>query len=468
MFTNHAKFTRAELSALFNENNLHNINESILTSGVSTDTRNIENNNIFIGIKGENFDGSEKALEALSNGASIALLNENYYNDHFIDFLSMPVISVRDTVDALGLLSKHHRRKFQNPVIAIGGSNGKTTTKEIVSHILTTQLRVLKTEQNFNNQIGVPLTLLQLSDQYDIAVIEIGTNEPGEIAKLTSIVEPTHGLITNIGKEHLEKLIDLDGVEMEETFLLGYLKKNSGKAFINYDDERLRDYYSMMDYKISYGTIEGSDINAAIDIGADLHPKLRFMIEGEEHSIQMQTHGYVSGYNALAAITIALDFNLSLSKIKSAVKSYRTDVSHEYARMGVIYANEIMIINDCYNANPDSMVAALHSLKDLKSKRNKIAVLGDMRELGESSATEHIRILALAEESADKVFITGPEMRSAFESSNAVNIVYNEDKKQLVHNLISVIGHGDSILVKGSRGMEMEKVINELLEFLKK
>jgi UDP-N-acetylmuramoyl-tripeptide--D-alanyl-D-alanine ligase len=353
-------------------------------------------------------------------------------------------------------------------VIAIGGSNGKTTTKEIASHILSTQLRVLKTSQNFNNQIGVPLTLLQLSDEYDIAVIEIGTNEPGEIAKLSMIVEPTHGLITNIGKEHLEKLIDLDGVEMEETFLLGFLKKNGGKAFINYDDERLRDYYNMMDHKISYGTIEGSDVNASIEIGTDLHPKLRFIVDGKEHLIQMQTHGYVSGFNALASITIAMDFNLSLNKIKSAVKSYKTDISHGYARMGVIYEKEIMIINDCYNANPDSMVAALDSLKNLKSKRNKIAVLGDMRELGESSAIEHNRILALAGESADKVFITGPEMRTAFESSKSVNVIYNENKSHLVHNLSSVIGKGDSILVKGSRGMQMEKVINELLEFLKK
>jgi UDP-N-acetylmuramoyl-tripeptide--D-alanyl-D-alanine ligase len=182
----------------------------------------------------------------------------------------------------------------------------------------------------------------------------------------------------------------------------------------------------------------------------------------------MQTHGYVSGFNALASITIAMDFNLSLNKIKSAVKSYKTDISHGYARMGVIYEKEIMIINDCYNANPDSMVAALDSLKNLKSKRNKIAVLGDMRELGESSAIEHNRILALAGESADKVFITGPEMRTAFESSKSVNVIYNENKSHLVHNLSSVIGKGDSILVKGSRGMQMEKVINELLEFLKK
>jgi UDP-N-acetylmuramoyl-tripeptide--D-alanyl-D-alanine ligase len=378
------------------------------------------------------------------------------------------VISVRNTIDALGVLAQHHRRRFKNPVIAIGGSNGKTTTKEMTAHILSTQLRVLKTNQNFNNQIGVPLTLLQLSDDYDIAVIEIGTNEPGEIAKLSSIVEPTHGLITNIGKEHLEKLIDLDGVEMEETFLFGYLKKNGGKAFINFDDERLKEYYGLMDHKVSYGTSEDSDIKAVIEIDNDLRPQLKVMFDNHELSIKMQTHGYVSAYNALAALAIALDFNLSIERIISAMESYHNDISHEYARMGVITLKGIMIINDCYNANPDSMTAAINSLKQLKIKRNKIAVLGDMRELGESSAEEHKKILDLAAESSDKVFITGTEMHRAFEFSKNENVIYNDDKTMLSHNLLSIIGKGDTILVKGSRGMQMEKVINELLEFLKK
>ena len=237
---------------------------------------------------------------------------------------------------------------------------------------------------NYNNQLGIPLVLLQLRNDYDIAVLEMGTNEPGEISILTNYIEPTHGLITNIGKEHLEKLIDLDGVDLEETYLFGFLHKGNGTAFINLDDVRLEKYLILLEKKSYLGISDKATIRGTIDIDNKLHPKMDIYFNDRHIKAALKTFGYTSGLNAIAAAAVGLHFDLDDTHIKNGLESFIQETGHGYARMVVENIKGLRIINDCYNANPDSMLAALNTLKNIKTS-NKIAVLGDMRELGEAS-----------------------------------------------------------------------------------
>lgn len=460
MIKNYAKFDSQTIFALFGDKSIHNFSENLTTSGVSTDSRHIEPGNIFIAIKGDTFDGNEKALDAINNGSSLVIISKEFYLNNTDSFNATSFLAVEDTLNALHLLAIHHRSRFEKPVIAIGGANGKTTTKELTATGLSSRYNVLKTEGNFNNQIGVPLTLLGMNETHQIAVIEIGTNEPGEIAVLCEIVQPTAGLITNIGKEHLEKLIDLDGVEFEETFLYGYLKNHGGIAFVNYDDERLKKYTKILDKYITYGLSEGSLLLAKISLNEFLNPIITISKDGEEFTVNMQTTGFVTGLNAIASIAVCLEYGISPEEIKYSLGNYKADDSHNYGRMRLQQKNGRTIINDCYNANPDSMRVAVDSLVSFNSESKKVAVLGDMRELGDASENEHLILLNYASSQIEQIYITGDNMLKAFSKLNCKNITHFIDKKELADSLITNTDIGDIILIKGSRGMEMEKIIS--------
>ncbi|HRT67697.1 MAG TPA: Mur ligase family protein, partial [Bacteroidota bacterium] len=232
MLKNKVKFSGIELTAIFGESSLQNIDLKIETTGVSIDTREIEQGNIFIALVGDNIDAHSKLQEAFDKGAALAIVNKDWYEKNINYMQNLPLILVKDTLKAFQRLAQFHRYKFNSDIIAVAGSNGKTTTKEMIAAVLSKKYRILKTYKNYNNQIGVPQMLLQLNDDIDIAVIEIGTNYPGEIMILSEMIAPTAGIITNIGREHLEGFIDLDGVELEETTLLGYLKKTEGMFFL--------------------------------------------------------------------------------------------------------------------------------------------------------------------------------------------------------------------------------------------
>jgi UDP-N-acetylmuramoyl-tripeptide--D-alanyl-D-alanine ligase len=467
MFKNKAKFSYNELNVLFADELKFEKNDSDIFAGVSTDSRTIEANNIFIALRGENFDGNTKAREALEKGASVVIINKNYYESNISAFENSPVIAVDDTLKALGILAKYHRNRFDIPVIMIAGSNGKTTTKEMTSAILSKKYRLLKTEANFNNQIGVPLTLLQMNDSHELAVIEAGTNEPGEIAILSNIVAPSHGLITNIGREHLEQLIDLDGVEMEETFLYGFLKKYGGKAFINLDDRRLKKYRPHLEQNVTYGTDKEADLIADINFDEnlcaviELNDKRIISQNKEKFTVRLQTTGYAPALNAIAAVAIGLEFEVPIDDITAALAEYQPDRSHGYSRMALQKVAGIKILNDCYNANPDSMRMALLTLKEMQTQGEKYAVLGDMRELGESSAAEHLSLLkeVITEYKNSNVFVYGSEMAAAAKQLKSDLIKTFGSHEELAATLKGKIKEGDIVLVKGSRGMEMERII---------
>lgn len=458
MIENKAKFSGIELRFIYKEENLININDNIETIGVSIDTRSIEESNMFVPLKGENIDGNTLIKNAIEKGANISLVDRDYYNNNKLELRDLPLVIVENTLNAIGLLANFHRKRFDIPIIAIGGSNGKTTTKEMLSHILSSNNKILKTYKNYNNQLGVPLMLLCLDNSYDAAVLEIGTNEPGEIAKLAEMVEPTHGLITNIGKEHLEQLIDIRGVELEETFLFGQLRKFNKMSFINYDDPILKNYVHLLDTKFVFGQDEGLHVTFKITLDEDLHPKLNIATyRGENFKVTLNgVYGMVQAYNAMAAITIAYELGEEIDTIVSSISEYKPAEGSGYGRMLIEKLGDMTIINDCYNANPNSVSVALDTLKLYGG--TKIAVLGDMLELGETKEQEHIAILEKASAIADRVFLYGNIYSNLEQKQNSSH--YTD--KQKIAEIISEQYSGSTVLIKGSRGMKLEDVVNQL------
>ncbi|MBI5325955.1 MAG: UDP-N-acetylmuramoyl-tripeptide--D-alanyl-D-alanine ligase [Ignavibacteriae bacterium] len=460
MLPNNAGFNKSDLLTLFSSDSFINFPDNFNCSGISTDTRTLKAGEIFIALPGESSDGHTRIDEAFGRGASAAIVNHDWNKKNIEGNNSF--IVVQNTLETLGKLANYHRKRFKIPVIAIGGSNGKTTTKNIAAHLLSQKFRLLSTHENFNNQIGVPLMLLQMTNWYEVTLLEMGTNEPGEISILSSIMEPTHGLLTNIGREHLEKLIDLDGVEFEETTLFGYLAKRNSTAFINFDDDRLMKYIRLFENVITYGTSEESDVKAKIELDDELHPILNFSFADRKFTAKLNTIGFTTGLNAIAATSIAIAFGLSDDEIKYGLETYYQPQGHGYGRMYLEHFGPIKIINDCYNANPDSMAAALQTLRNFNTKAKKFAVLGDMRELGDASYKEHCSLLSNAASTADIIMITGIEMKKAFDEIKSKNIEYFTSKEELSSELKNRIKDGDVILVKGSRGMTMEMIIEDL------
>lgn len=458
MIENKAQFSGFELKLIFKSQYVINIEDGLVITGVSIDTRQINEGNLFVPLKGENLDGNTLINDAFGKGAIASLIDREYYENHKSDFEKLPIIIVEDTLKGIGLLANFHRKRFELPVVAIGGSNGKTTTKEILSHILSVDNKVLKTYKNYNNQLGVPLMLFCLDESYQVAVLEIGTNEPGEIAYLSEVLEPTHGLITNIGKEHLEKLIDIAGVEMEETFLFGQLRKFNKMSFLNYDDIVLRKYANLLETKYVFGQDEGMHLTYKVTLDEDLHPTLSIKTYDEKNfDVEMKgIVGNIQAYNAAAAIAIAIELGEEVEIIKKALTDYVPESGNGYGRMLVETVGNKTIINDCYNANPNSVSVALDTLNLYNNY--KIAVLGDMLELGEETIEEHKEILEKASSIADEVYLFG-KIYSGIEPKK--NSTHFEDKSEIVKTILKN-ENSASILVKGSRGMRLEDVVNGL------
>lgn len=470
MLPNSAEFTADELNIIFNTKNnsknkfqsqLLNISPASHFSGVSIDSREIAAGNIFIALSGENADGHTYLNAAKEKGASAFIINSTYKDKTLAEFADFPIIVCNNTLTALAKLATYHRNRFDYPVVLIGGSNGKTTTKEMTATLLSQKFNVLKTYRNYNNQLGLPLMLLQMNNNFNMAVLEIGTNEPGEMLILSSMANPTHGILTNIGKEHLEKLIDLDGVELEESYLFGILKKNDGFAFVNIDDERLAKYLILLDKKMTFGTTLESELRAEYVLNGKLNPMITFHYQDRVFTANMKTGGSVTALNAIAATAIAIHFNMTDEDIIKGLESYKPECGHGYGRMLLEETEKFTIINDCYNANPESMKAALKSLEDMETA-GKAAILGDMRELGDASKTEHIEILKIASKVADKVFIIGEEFGKAYLNTKLKNVEFFSEKSELLTAFSEEKDNFKLVLIKGSRSMKMECFVEQL------
>ncbi|MCX7879222.1 MAG: UDP-N-acetylmuramoyl-tripeptide--D-alanyl-D-alanine ligase [Ignavibacteria bacterium] len=443
-----------------------NIPSKPLITGISTDTRKINPGEVFFALKGERYDGHSFLNEAIERGASFCIVEKDWLKNQ--GDLKIPLLAVSDTLYSLGEIANLYRRQFEIPIIAVAGSNGKTTTKDFIAHLLSYKYNVLKTEGNFNNQIGVPLTLFNLSKNYQIAVIELGTNTPGEIHRLCEIAEPTDGIVTNIGKEHLEYFIDLDGVELEETSLFGYLMKHNGFIFINSDDPRLARYSKIIENCMTFGQNETAQLRAKIEFDRELFPKVEFVYDEIKFSVKLRNRGLAVAYASLPAVAVGLKYGLAVDDLVNALSSFELHSTTSAGRMLIENYKNVLIINDTYNSNPSSMLLALETLSKISVPRKKIAVLGDMLELGESSHQEHINAILNALEVCNKVFVYGERMLEAFQSINSEKhrLIHFENKFDIVDALLDLAENETVVLFKDSRGMKCEEVLQRFVKLL--
>ncbi len=432
---------------------------------VSTDSRRVSRGQIFFALRGERYDGHSFVGEAIQKGAACAVVDRKWNNDNKKVSAVFPLVVVRDTTRALGELAQIYRRGFKIPIVAIAGSNGKTTTKEMTARVLRKKYNVLKTSGNFNNQIGVPLTLFQLREDHDFSVIEIGTNHFGEIERLCEIARPTAGLITNIGNEHLEFFRSTGGVKKEESKLFNYLGEHKGLVFINTDDKIILGLSKSLRHKFSYGFSDSAASKRNLSgrlIGFDDTGCAIFEMnhDGKKEQIHLKIPGIHGASNALAAAAVGFHFGVAHEDIKKALESYRSVEK----RMQILRVGGVTILNDTYNSNPESTIAALRWLATVRSSGKKIAVLADMLELGASSVREHRRVgKEIALNKVDYLFTFGDLAREMAGSSDSdVKSESFDNKDELCRSLLNTVSAGDVVLVKGSRGMKMEEVVGEL------
>jgi len=383
---------------------------------ISIDSRKINKGDIFFALKGENFDGNQYAEQSIKKGASYAVIDDPQYKN------GDQYLLVEDVLTSLQKLAHHHRKQLDIPFLAITGSNGKTTTKELISSVLKNHYATHFTKGNFNNHIGVPLTLLQLPTDTDIAVIEMGANHIGEIADLCEIAAPTHGLITNIGRAHLEGFGGLEGVKKGKSELYKYLAKHKGIVFINMNENSLRSLAKENKRKVYYTKSEQphpENIPYEVKLlSNEPFIKVSFLSERKQPTlVESQLMGLYNFNNIMTAIVIGRYFKVPSIKIKEAIENYIPSNN----RSQLISKDSNTFIMDAYNANPDSMKNALENFANL-SASSKIAILGDMLELGNYSEQAHSEILAQANNlNFYKVILVGNEFKKV--STNNLTLI---------------------------------------------
>lgn len=410
---------------------------------VSTDSRNIKHGSIFFALKGENFNGNDFAEIALKKGAVASVVDE--INTQPSD----RIIQVHDSLKALQDLAKLHRSKLESRVIGITGSNGKTTTKELIFRVLNQKYSVIATQGNLNNHIGVPLTILSIPEDTDFAVIEMGANKIGEIAGLSEIARPGFGIITNVGRAHLEGFGSFKGVIQGKTELYDFIRKTAGTLFINADNDILKKA-AVGITTVCYG--KDKEVNCRGKI-KNVYPFLSVDCRlGKENTfIQTNLIGKYNFENILAAVCIGMYFDVPVPEIKKAIELYKPTNN----RSQIVQTQHNLLILDAYNANPSSMKEALVNF-DESPDENKIVILGDMFELGNDSVAEHKEIVRLVSAfKFDQVLLVGPNFISADSKKQYLNFGSTND---LITYLKKNPIEGQTILIKGSRKMQLETV----------
>jgi len=409
-----------------------------------TDSRNIEPSCIFFALKGENFNGNQFAAEALTKGAAYAIIDEVEF------YVSEKTILVDNVLNTLKSLARYHRKNLGIPILAITGTNGKTTSKELISVVLSQKFNVTFTQGNLNNHIGVPLTLLKMNEKTEFGVIEMGANHPGEIDDLCRIADPDFGLITNIGKAHLEGFGSFEGVIQTKTELYRYLQSRNGIVFYNKSNPLLQSLTIDLVPKISYGERDADFIAELIDSPPYVHLKANF----SKGMLYLNTHltGIYNFENILAAACIGNYFNVDPIKIQQALNNYEPKNN----RSQLIIKNAVRITMDAYNANPTSMQASIKSFFQTNMGEYYL-ILGDMLELGIYSKEEHTQILELIKKSPEcKVFTVGKQF---FEIAGEYGYSGFEHVDVLCESLTKTPIRSGNILIKGSRGIQLEKVL---------
>lgn len=439
---------------------------------ISLDSRSIRPGDVFVAIKGDRFDGHDFIGTAFSRGAVGAIVHDTYVVDP--DLLkaglkrSAPfVLGVRDPLFAYQQLATHHRSRFDIPLVAVTGSNGKTTTKEMVASVMAHRWKVLKTEGNLNNRIGVPQTLFRLNGRHEAAVIEMGVDNIGQTTRLCEIARPTIGIITNIGPDHLEFFGSMEGSAQAKAELLDLLPSD-GTAVLNADDPYF-DYLAARARSrvVSFGFSAKADVRA-MHVKSDGRDGtiFRLLLPGKvRHTIvHIRVQGGHNVTNALAAAAVGTVLGLPGAVIAQGLARFRPAAM----RSQILVSHGIKIINDCYNANPASMKAAVQLLAQTESGRKKIAVVGDMLELGPGAVQMHEEVGAfVAHQGIDQIITCGPLARSLAEGArragmDRTRILEVPDAAAAAASLKTMVKQGDAVLVKASRGMKLEQVVQAL------
>ena len=413
---------------------------------VTTDSRNCPFGSIFFALKGENFDGNQYASKALDSGCAYAVIDNPDY------ITGDRTILVDNVLKTLQQLAHRHRKALGTPVIGITGSNGKTTTKELLAAVLSTKYNLLYTEGNLNNHIGVPLTLLRLNHQHEMAIIEMGASRPGDIKELAEIAAPNYGIITNVGQAHLEGFGSFEGVIKTKGELYDYIRQTKGKIFIKKENEYLQPIAKGIE-QISYGTDESSFASGKV---ASCSPFLIFdwKQQGKIHTVETHLIGSYNLDNVLVAVAIGRYFKIPAERISRAIASY--EPNNNRSQFKETERNKLII--DAYNANPSSMKAAIDNFAAMQVDTPKAVILGDMRELGETSDALHAEIVKQIEQAGfDKVYLCGEHF-----SSTGTSFMHFPNIEELMSELTKNPLEGYHILIKGSRGMTLEKTLSLL------
>ena len=424
-------------------------------NGVCTDTRKITPHCLFFALHGDNFNGNDFALAALEQGASYAVVDD----EKFENSENPKLIFVADTLEALQVLARYHRNLFDIPVIAITGSNGKTTTKALCGTVLSGAYKTLFTQGNLNNHIGVPLTLLQITHEHEVAIIEMGANHQGEIDLLSFIARPTHGLITNMGKAHLEGFGGEEGVRVGKSELYRYLHENNGTVFYNANEPHLKNYIPEGTKSISYAVIDNKQSFSMNSFELRIESTQSFLtcafMDIRNTIYEMPTHimGVYNAANIATAVCLGKYFKVPSSVIAQQICNFEPIASRSEIKN---LPSGAMLIMDAYNANPSSMRVALSNLAVAEAEK-KIAILGDMFELGETALTEHQNIIDYAMSLGIDTVLTVGENFGKCAGSHHLHFANTTEahawfaKQNFESDTV--------ILLKGSRGMAMEKVL---------
>jgi UDP-N-acetylmuramoyl-tripeptide--D-alanyl-D-alanine ligase len=414
----------------------------IKSNSVSIDTRNIKSNDIFFAINGPNFNGNKFALEAIKKGCSYVVSDELE-----VSKLSNKIVYVEDSVKALQELANYHRRTLNAKIIAITGSNGKTTSKEILLNVLKSKYNTIATKGNLNNHLGVPLTLLSMNKDTEIGIIEMGANHLKEIEALCKIAEPDYGYITNFGNAHLEGFKTIEGVIKGKSELYEYLKSNSKLIFYNSQNNTQSNVIGEYTNSFSYGINANDDCQLTKVKSSD-----NIQVSYKNKTISSKIYGDYNFDNICIAIAIGDFYNIDFEDIKKGVENYLP----ENNRSQITTKESNTIILDAYNANPTSMDLAIKSFEKLKHT-NKVIIAGDMFELGEESNKYHQQIVNYLESTSNiEIFIVGVNFSKTNHSNKIKSLVTTDE---LITDLMKLKIKNSSILIKGSRGMELEKVI---------
>jgi UDP-N-acetylmuramoyl-tripeptide--D-alanyl-D-alanine ligase len=448
--------------------NLMTGNKKEMFTGVSIDSRTVAAANVFVAIKGERHDGHHFIHDVVQKGVKGFVISESeteiltHKNEDFQKFV---FIGVKDTIKALGDMASFNRIRSKIFVTAITGSNGKTTTRKMTTAVVCRRFSTLSSQGNFNNQIGLPLTLLNLNPEHHSAVLEMGANHPGEIAYLAGICRPDIGVITNVGPAHLEGFGSLDGVASAKGELLDHMAPD-GVAVLNAEDKRVASMADRAPGKVLfYGTSKLAHIRASNIVEQNRGTSFTLELPEEQITIYIKIPGSFMVFNALAAASVGYQIGLNSAEIKTALEK---DFEPAQARMNILETkNGIHLIDDTYNANPDSMAGALKTLKSLRGPHRSVFVAGDMFELGEHAPVFHEKIGRIAADiKISRLYAAGSHAGKVAEGALAGGMskknIFLGTKEEILSDLKSWLKTGDWVLVKGSRGMGMEQVVKGL------